>query len=379
MKITVSFQEQFSSLTDRRVKGRCSYKFHDILAIALLATICGADGWEEMDEFAEAQQGWLKTAFDLSEGTPCADTFRRVISSIRPDAFQKCFTEWMHALVGTTEGKLVAIDGKTARGSFDRASEKSPLHVVRAWCRENHLVLGQVATDAKSNEITAIPTLLKMLDLEGATVTIDAMGTQKSLTKDIVERGADYILNLKKNHPTLFKEVDAFFNDAGTTEFASVPHSYEQTIDQKHGRYEVRRAWCSTALDRLPAPSTAGWANLASITLVSRERTIQGKTSHERAYYLSSLSHGNAKKMLHAIRGHWSIENPCHWNLDMAFREDESRIHKDHGPENMALLRSLALNLLKQADFGKRVSIVGKRKMAGWNHEYLLRILSGKV
>jgi predicted transposase YbfD/YdcC len=379
MKITVSFQEQFSSLTDRRVKGRCSYKFHDILAIALLATICGADGWEEMDEFAEAQQGWLKTTFDLSQGTPSADTFRRVISSIRPGAFQTCFTEWMRALVGTTEGKLVAIDGKTARRSFDRASGTSPLHVVRAWCRENNLVLGQVATDARSNEITAIPVLLKMLNLEGATVTIDAMGTQKSITKGIVKCGADYVLNLKSNHPTLLKDVEAFFKDAGSTRFASVPHTYDQTIDQKHGRYEVRRAWCSTALDRLSAKTTAAWANLASITLVTRERTLNGKTSHERAYYLSSLAHGDAKQMLHVIRGHWSIENPCHWNLDISFREDESRIHKDHGPENMALLRSLALNLLKQADFGKRVSIVGKRKMAGWNHDYLLRILSGKI
>lgn len=377
--MTIIFREHFGSLSDPRVEDRCRYAFLDILALSLLATICGAEGWEDMADFAQWQRPWLEKVFDLSEGSPCADTFRRVISAIRPGAFQKCFTAWMHALVGSTEGKLVAIDGKTARRSFDRASAQSPLHVVRAWVQENHLVLGQVATDAKSNEITAIPALLNMLDLQGATVTLDAMGAQKKIAKSIVDRSAEYIVNLKDNHPTLVQEVTDFFADAETTRFASTPHTYDQTIDKKHGRHEVRRAWCSTALDRLSKKSTAAWANLSSITMVTRERTLDGKTSHERAYYLSSLSHGNAKKMLRDIRGHWSIENPCHWTLDMAFREDECRIRKDHGPENMAILRSLALSLLKQEDSGKPRSIRRKRKIASWDPDYLLRILSGKI
>lgn len=374
-----SFKEHFASVPDMRVKGRCGYALHDLLTIALLAVICGADGWKEMAQFTKYQQKWLSTVFDLSAGCPSATTFSRVIGAIQPRAFRECFTAWMQAVVGSTEGKLVAIDGKTARRSFDRASAQSPLHVVRAWVKQNHLVLGQVATDAKSNEITAIPELLKMLDLRGATVSIDAMGTQKDIAQDIVHAGADYVLALKDNHPTLMAEVKKFFADADTTRFASTPHTSTQTMDKKHGRHEVRRVFCSTAVHRLSEKTTSPWKNLASIALVIRERTVDEKTTYERAYYLSSLTHGDATLMAPLLRGHWSIENSCHWNLDMSFREDECRIRKGSGPENIAILRSLALSLLKQAKSDRPMSIAGKRKAASWNHECLLGILSGKI
>jgi predicted transposase YbfD/YdcC len=381
MDIIDSFREHFASVPDSRVQGRCDYALFDLLTMALLAVICGADGWKEIAQFTRYQQKWLSTVFDLSAGCPSETTFSRVIGAIHPRAFRECFTAWMHALVGTTEGKLVAIDGKTARRSFDRASAQSPLHVVRAWVQQNHLVLGQVTTDAKSNEITAIPELLKMLDLRGATVSIDAMGTQKTISNDIVDAGADYLLALKDNHPKLMAEVKDLFADADTPRFAGVPHTFTQTTDEKnmHGRHEVRRVWCSTAVHRLSEQVTSEWANLASLVLVTRERTVDGITTHERAYYLSSLTHGDATLMAPLVRNHWSIENSCHWNLDMSFREDECRIRKGHGPENIAILRSLALSLLKQAKSERPMSIVGKRKAASWNHDCLLGILSGKM
>ena len=370
------FFDHFAPLPDPRVVGRSNHKLINIVAIGILGTICGAEGWDDLEVFGEAKQKWLGTFLDLPAGTPSADTFRRVFSALDPSAFRACFIDWMQALTGTTEGKLVVIDGKTARRSFDRASERSPLHLVSAWVHENSLTLGQVATDVKSNEITAIPALLALLELRKATVSIDAMGTQKEIAKKIVDKGADYILAVKENQPKLHEEIAHVFSEAGTGMFSLVKHTCHETVDEAHGRREVRRVWTSSDLSRISEAKK--WAGLRTITMVESERQVgaDGEVTRQRRYFISSRERTDAKKMAGLIRAHWSIENSCHWVLDVAFREDDSRIRT--GQENFALLRKIALGLLKQETTLKR-GIRAKSKNAGWNHDYLLRVLSGPI
>lgn len=370
------FHQHFASLPDPRVVGRSEHRLLDIVAVAILAIICGADGWDDFEDFGKCKESWLKSFLDLSSGIPSADTFRRVLSAIDPEAFRRCFVAWMQALVGSTEGKLVAIDGKTARRSFERAAGRSPLHMVSAWVQQNNLTLGQFATDPESNEITAIPKLIEMLDLRGATVTIDAMGAQKGIAQAIVNKEADYILALKGNQTKLHEDVARLFSEADTGFFSLVKHTMHETIDERHGRRELRRVWVTTDVHRIE--ETSKWPKLRSVILVERERQVgpDGAISYERQYFISSLARTGAKKMASLIRGHWSIENGCHWVLDVAFREDESRIRV--GQENVSLLRKIALNLLKQDATTKR-GIAAKRKKAGWDHDYLLRVLSGTI
>jgi predicted transposase YbfD/YdcC len=370
------FHQHFADVPDPRVRARSDHKLLDILAISILAVICGADGWDDIARFGRCKEKWLATVLELPSGIPSADTFRRVLSALDPDAFRRAFIVWMQDLVGSTEGKLVAIDGKTARRSFDRANEKSALHLVSAWVRDNQLTLGQLATEEKSNEITAIPILLGMLDVRGAVVTIDAMGAQKEIAKDIVAKEADYILALKANHANFHAQAVEFFQDAGTERFESVNHTYHETHNETHGRREVRRVWSSPDLSTLPEASK--WPSLKSVTMIEREREANGKIEVERHYYISSRSRAGARWLSERIRGHWSIENQCHWVLDVAFREDESRIRTDHGPENFGLLRKIALNLLKQERGGK-MGIAAKRKVSGWDQDYLLKVLSAEV
>jgi predicted transposase YbfD/YdcC len=370
------FHHHFAHVPDPRVRARSDHKLLDILAISILAVVCGADGWEELATFGRCKEKWLRTFLDLPAGIPSADTFRRVLSALDPAAFRLAFIAWMQALVGSTAGKLVAIDGKTARRSFDRAAETSPLHLVSAWVLENQLTLGQLRTEEKSNEITAIPVLLGMLDLRGAIVTLDAMGAQKEIAKTIVEKGADYILALKGNQGNLHAQVMKLFEDAGTERFESVHHTFHETRGKAHGRREVRRVWSTNDLSTLPDASK--WPSLKSVTLVERERDVSGEVNVERHYYISSRSRAGARWLSERIRSHWSIENQCHWVLDVAFREDESRIRTDHGPENFGLLRKIALNFLKQ-EKGCKAGVAAKRKLAGWDHDYLLKVLSGEI
>lgn len=370
------FHQHFADVPDPRVRARSDHKLLDIVAISILAVICGADGWDDLATFGRCKETWLRTFLDLPAGIPSADTFRRVLSALDPSAFRLAFIRWMQGLVGSTEGKLVAIDGKTARRSFDRAAEKSPLHLVSAWVRDNQLVLGQVRTEEKSNEITAIPVLLGMLDLRGAIVTIDAMGAQKEIAKIILEKEADYLLALKGNQGNLHAQVVGFFTAAGTERFESVNHTFYETRNEAHGRREVRRVWSSTDLSTIP--DATKWPSLKSITLIERERDVGGDVTMERHYYISSRPRAGARWLSERIRGHWSIENQCHWILDVAFREDESRLRTDHGPENFGLLRKIALNLLKQ-EKGRKSGIAAKRKASGWDHDYLLQVLSGEI
>jgi len=363
----------FEALPEPRVERTRRHPLMNVLIIALLAIICVGDGWEDMEEFGLAKQAWLGTFLELKWGIPSADTFRRVFSALKPGAFGECFIAWAQALANGTAGKLIAIDGKTVRHSFDRATGKKALHVVSAWIASNRLTLGQIVTEEKSNEITAIPRLLELLDIRGATITVDAMGCQRDIAEKIIDGEADYIMGLKGNQGTAHKEVAEFFADAAATNFRDVEHSFHETVDgSEHGRMEVRRVYSTQDLawfEDLPK-----WKGLRSIIMIESERTVGTEaTSVERRFYWSSRV-ADAETFAAMIRGHWGVENDLHWCLDMAFREDESRIRTDHGPENLAMLRKIAMNLAKSEKSHKK-GIQAKRKRAAWDEGYLLTLL----
>jgi predicted transposase YbfD/YdcC len=366
--------EHFSSITDPRID-RCKlHKLIDILVIATCATICGAETWEEFELFGESKKDWFKKFLQLPNGIPSHDTFRRVISRIDPRQFQQCFLEWVRSAYEITKGQVVAIDGKLSRGSRDPRAGKSAINMVSAWASENRLVLGQVKTDEKSNEITAIPELLNMLEIQGCIVTIDAIGCQTEIAKKIVEKQADYVLAVKGNQGNLYEDLVGYFDWALADKFNETSYTSDETIDGDHGRIEVRRYYATSDITWLR--NKAEWEAIESIAMVESERTVLGEeASRERRYYISSLE-AEAKPLGKAIRGHWSVENSLHWVLDVGFREDASRIRKDHGPENMATMRHIALNLLKQ-DKSLKVGVKSKRLKAGWDEAYLLKVLSG--
>ena len=366
--------EHFSSITDPRIDRTKRHKLIDILTIAICATICGAETWEELEIFGQAKQDWFKSFLQLPNGIPSHDTFRRVIARIDPEQFRQCFLQWVRSSYELTQGQVVALDGKLSRGSVDRRTGKSAINMVSAWASQNRLVLGQVKVDEKSNEITAIPELLEMLEIAGCIVTIDAIGCQKEIATKIVEKGADYLLAVKANQGNLYEDLADYFQWAVEDKFKQTTFTMHQTTDGDHGRIEVRRCYASNDIEWLR--NKEDWTGIGSIVMVERERTPDGEeTSCERGYYISSMR-GDAKALSEAVRGHWSIENSLHWVLDVGFREDASRIRKGHGPENMATLRHIALNLLKQ-DKSIKVGTRSKRLKAGWDEGYLLRVLSG--
>jgi predicted transposase YbfD/YdcC len=360
----------FGGLRDpRREQGRL-HNLCDLIAIALCAVICGAESWEDVAEYGRQKEAWLKTFLRLPNGIPAHDTFNRVFRVMKPAAFQACFQRWMQSLVEATDGRVVAIDGKTLRHSFDRASGKSALHMISAWAVENGVSLGQRAVDGKSNEITAVPELLKLLELEGAIVTYDAMGCQKEIAQAIRDQGADYVLAVKDNQPRLYEDVlatfvEAFEGDRGET--------YQQRVtnDKGHGREERREYVVIRDLSKIRDRDL--WTDLHSLAMVCSERTIDGKTSTETRYYISSCS-GSVRQISGAIRGHWGIENSLHWSLDVTFGEDAHCLRKDHGPENMATFRRAALSLVKQ-ERAEKGSLRRKRLRAGWNNAYLEKLL----
>ncbi len=374
MRVPSSFQDHFASLSDPRSfhAPNLRHDLIDILVIAVCAVICGAEGWEDIEDYGHAQAEWFAEVLDLPHGIPGHDTFRRVLSQLDPEELTQCFVSWTQALSDFSGGDIVAIDGKTLRHSFDRATSQSAIHMVSAWASANRLVLGQVKVDDKSNEITAIPDLLKMLDLSGTTVTIDAMGCQKEIAKAITDQGADYVLALKKNHRTLYEEVKLFLDDAQASEFAEIEHGYHETVDGEHGRLETRKYWITSAIDWLGAK--VSWANLQSVGLVETCRKTGEKVEIERRYYLVSLP-ADGVRFGDAVRQHWGIENGLHWVLDVSFDEDACRIRKDKGAQTFSVLRQMALNMLKRESQHKR-GIKARRKRAGWDRNYLLQVLT---
>lgn len=369
--VGTTISEHFASLKDPRILLKTHHKLIDIVVITICAVICGADDWQEVVDYGKAKHDWLRTFLELPHGIPSHDTFGRVFSLLRPEEFERCFVSWIHAVFEITAGQTVAIDGKTLRRSYERSSNKAAIHMVGAWASQTGLALGQVKTEDKSNEITAIPELLKLLEIKGCIVTIDAMGCQKEIAREIVEQGADYVLALKGNQATLRKDVELFFEDAVLCDFEDIPHESYETTDGEHGRVDVRRYKIISDLDWLE--ERAKWKNLNSIGMVQSERHIGDKITRETRYYICSLT-GGVKRFAEAVRDHWKIENQLHWVLDIAFREDDNRVRDRNAACNLSILRRFALSLCKQEKTAK-VGIKVKRKRAGWNNDYLLTLL----
>ena len=365
--------ESFDDIPDPRMARTRRHSLRDILVLSVLAVICGADGFVQIEDFGKAKEEWLRKILDLPNGIPSHDTIGRVFSMLSPEAFSASFMRWVGTVAELVDDEVVAIDGKTVRRSKDGASNRGPIHLVNAWATANRLVLGQVPTSEKSNEITAIPELVAALELKGCIVTIDAMGCQKSIAADIIKAEADTVLALKDNHPTLHQEVQGFFEDGVLTDFDGIQHDFHEESTQAHDRDEVRKVWTSSELDRLP--ESEDWAGMKSLACVEAHRAALGKdTSVHRRTFLSSIPDLAAQEAARIVRAHWQIENGLHWVLDIAFREDEARARKGHAAENLATVRSIALNLLKQETSSKR-GIKTKRLRAGWDHRTLLKVL----
>jgi predicted transposase YbfD/YdcC len=366
--------EYLSVIPDHREEKKVKHKLADILFIAVCATICGADGWEDFEYFGLIRLDWLQGKLDMPHGVPSEDTFRRVISALEPTLFQECVTKWLTSFVEDC-GEHIAIDGKTARRSFDRATGKNALHLVSAWATETSLLLGQVRVEDKSNEIKAIPELLKMLDLKGRLVTIDAMGCQKEIAGQINEKGGDYVLALKGNQPNLHEDIKYFFDEAEKDNFDKVTKTVFEETDFGHGRIETRT--CCAVSDVFWIPGRENWPGLKSIARV-KTKTITKQSGEERTderFYISSLP-GDAKKIGEKVRSHWGIENSLHWVLDVSFNEDASRIRRDHGAENLSFLRKLAIKMVKKANEGmkEKKSIRQWRKHAGWDFDFFVKV-----
>jgi len=374
-----SIQEHFADLPDpRRAQGR-RHKLSDMILIAVCAVVCCADSWADVADFGNAKLSWFGTFLDLPHGIPSPDTFERVFARLDPDAFERCFMNWTEALAGSSAGRLVAIDGKRIRRSFEHAWDHSTAtHLVSAFVHQNQTVLGQLSVDCKENEIIAIPKLLDLLDLAGATVTIDAMGCQVEIAGKIVENGGNYVLAVKENQPTLHASLKRNLDEMVLEDFKGVRHGFVATVDGDHGRIETRRVWVTDQLDDWLDPAQRGrWAGLRSVAVVEAVREIPLQPSSvERRYFISSLGGTDASGMAEAVRGHWSVENKLHWVLDVSFAEDQARQRKDHSAENFSRLRRIALNLLRR-ETGKKRGIKGKRLNAAWDQDYLLKLLAG--
>ena len=363
----------FACLADPR-RGKVTYPLVNIVAIALCATIAGADDFVAIAEWARQKKGWLAEFLDLSSGIPSHDRFNAIFRALKPEPFERCLVAWITELHEVVVGQVVPIDGKTMRQSFDTATGKSALHMVSAWATVNKISLGQVAVAEKSNEITAIPKLLDLLEIQGAVVTIDAMGCQTEIAEKILERKADYVLAVKGNQPALHEGIIEFFLEQMEDDFARVKVSRHETKEKGHGRIEHRTYYVCDVPDDLP--DAGRWEGLKRIGVAISDTVRSGKPCDDVRYYITSRRM-SARSFGAAVRSHWSIENSLHWQLDMSFGEDRSRVRKDHADANMAGLRRLALGLLKN-EASKKVGIKNKRLVAAWNLDYLRQVLFGE-
>lgn len=366
----------FDELEDPRRTYLNEHPLINIITIALCAIIAGAEAWTDVESFGHSKKEWLSRFLDLKNGIPSHDTFGRVFAHLDPEQFQACFLSWVQAVFTVTEGQVVAIDGKKLRRSYDKTLGKAAIHMVSAWAAANELVLGQVKVDDKSNEITAIPALLALLDITGCIVTIDAMGCQTEIARQIIDQGGDYLLAVKENQGNLYDDVVLFFDLAQQNDFAKVTHTAHQTVNSGHGRIEKRQCWVISGVDSLSFLRNHGnWKGLQTIVMIQSERHLDGQVSQETRYFISSLAN-DAQQILAAKRSHWGIENKLHWVLDVAFREDDCRVRQEHAAQNLAVLRHMALNLLKREKSFKG-GVKAKRLRAAWNDDYLLKVLSG--
>ena len=369
--IPVGIGEHFAKLADPRADNK-RHLLMDMIIVAICAAICGAEGWEDVELFGRSKQNWFKTFLKLPHGIPSHDTFGRVFAVLDAQQFQACFMEWVQALNQSTKGQIVPIDGKQLRRSHDKSLGKKAIYMVSAWAAENRVVLGQRKVDDKSNEITAIPELLDILDVSGCIVTTDAIGCQTEIAAKIIEQEADYVLALKENQKHLYEAVLGLF--AYPEEMAWVDIDYHKTINKGHGRLEIRECWTTSDTDYLHyIGALSDWSGLKSIAMVKAERRTNDVKSIKYRLFISSLA-SDAQQILSAVRTHWEIENKIHWVLDVVFREDDCRIRKGNGAQNFAVLRHIALNLLRQENSAKD-SIRAKRLKAGWDHDYLLKVL----
>ena len=370
-----AIEEHFSKVSDPRMDRTKEHKLIDLIAIAICAVICGAEGWTDIENFGNSKLLWLKTFLELPNGIPSHDTFGRVFSRIDAQEFQLAFYEWVWAVNDIIQGQIINIDGKQLRGSKDKVLGKRAIYMVSAWAEENELVLGQRKVDEKSNEITAIPELLKLLALSGCIVTIDAIGTQTNIAKTIVEAEADYVLSVKENQGHLYEDIAVLFGVDQAQNFKYASLEYAQTTNKAHGRIEVRECWSTSNPEYLDLiRGRQDWAGLKSIAMVLGTRIIEGKQTKRVRFYISTLP-SQAERFLHIVRKHWSIENDLHWVLDVALNEDRSRVRKDQAPQNLAVLRHIALNLLKQEKTAKG-GIHAKQLQAAWKEDYLRKVLA---
>lgn len=370
--IAQSLHDCLALIQDHRSTRTLLHRLSDILTIAVLSVIAGGNGWEDMELYGLSKYDWLSTFLELPNGIPSPDTFRRVFEKIRPDEFERCFELWVLQVLNDLVPKLIAIDGKELRGSYNREAGTKSVHLVSAWSSESQLVLAQTKVSSKSNEITAIPILLDVLDIEGSIITIDAMGTQKKIADKIHKANGDYILSLKANHPTLFQDVKAWFDSQQTASLLPLP--LEHTTEAGHHRIEIRKYWAFSLSQLPPLHESAQWSGFQTVIAVERIRHLRTKTTHEIQFYLSSLS-CNSSQIPRAIRQHWGVENSLHWVLDVTFNEDACRVRSLHAPHNLALLRRFALNILN-CEHSFKGSLKQKSKRAAMDNRYMLTLLA---
>lgn len=371
LKPKITLLDHFTNLTDPRIDRTKDHKLIDILAIAICGMLCGADNWVAMEEYGKAKEKWLKQFLELPNGIPSHDTISRVFARIDPKEFEQCFRDWVKAIGQLVPGEIISIDGKTVKHSGSKSKGKKAIHIVNAWATEQRLVLGQVKVNNKSNEITAIPELIKVLELSGCIVTIDAMGTQTKIAQLIQDAGADYCLALKDNHHYLYERVVDLFGQAEGIDWSEVEHDFYRTINKGHGRKEIRRYWTMPVTELFFDEEK--WVGLQSVGLVESIREVDGETTINKRYYLSSFN-SDAQLFAHAVRSHWGVENNVHWILDVAFKEDDCPVHSDYAPENLSQLRKMSLNLLSQEKTAK-IGVANKRLKAAWDNKYLAKVL----